>query len=328
MTVPVIRALVLQNPNIKITFVSRPFYKPFFDDIPNVNFFEIDLKKRHKGFLGLVKLYLDLKKLHIDAVADLHDVIRSQIIRKLFALGGKKIVFIDKDRKGKDELTRLQNKIFKPLKSTVNRYIDTFEKLDLKVDMSYPQFPKKAILSETITSITGQKTDQNWIGIAPFAQYKSKIYPQDLMQKVIDELANKNHNKIFLFGAGAQEINILNQFSDGKKNVLVIAGKFGLKQELELISNLNVMLSMDSANGHIAAMMGIKVVTLWGSTHPYAGFLPFNQPSINSLIPDIKQFPLLPTSIYGNKIFSGYEDAMRTIKVDNVISKLQNPETL
>ena len=89
MTVPVLRAFSLQYPNVKITVVSRPFFKPFFDDIENITFFPIDLKVRHKGFLGLLRLFSDLRKLNIDAVADLHNVLRSKIIRTLFALNGK-----------------------------------------------------------------------------------------------------------------------------------------------------------------------------------------------------------------------------------------------
>ena len=117
MTVPVIRALVEQYPNVKITVVSRPFFKPFFEGIPNVNFFAVDLKERHKGFLGLLKLYSDLKQLDIDAVADLHNVLRSQIIRTLFALSGKKVAFTDKGRADKKALTRAENKVFQPVKT-------------------------------------------------------------------------------------------------------------------------------------------------------------------------------------------------------------------
>lgn len=98
MTVPVIRAFVAQNPSVKITVVSRPFFKPFFDGIANVNFFAVDVKKRHKGFFGLLKLHSDLKQLNIDAVADLHNVLRSQILRTLFALSGKKVASTDKGR--------------------------------------------------------------------------------------------------------------------------------------------------------------------------------------------------------------------------------------
>ena len=101
-----------------------------------------------------------------------------------------------------------------------------------------------------------------------------------------------------------------------------MAGKIKFQQELQLISNLDVMLSMDSGNAHIAAMLGVKVITLWGATHPYAGFAPFNQPLQNSLVSDRNLFPKLPTSVYGNKIVEDYNDAMRTITVDSIIKVL------
>src|SRR6478735_8451215 len=107
MTVPVLKAFSLQYPNVRITIVSRPFFKPFFDDIENVTFFPIDLKERHKGFLGLLRLFSDLRKLNIDVVADLHNVLRSKVVRTLFALSGKKVAATDKGRDDKKELTKL-----------------------------------------------------------------------------------------------------------------------------------------------------------------------------------------------------------------------------
>lgn len=322
MTVPVIRALAEQNPELKITVVSRPFFKPFFDGIPNVNFFAVDVKERHKGFLGLLKLYSDLRKLHIDAIADLHNVLRSQIIRNLFAFSGKKVAATDKGRADKKALTRTENKIFKPVKTMVERHVDTFKKLGFNVDIANPKFPQKAALPDEILKISNQKSNQKWIGIAPFAQYESKVYPQDLMQKVIDGLASNLDNKIFLFGGGNKEIEILSSFANGKENVINVAGKLKLPQELDLISNLDVMLSMDSGNAHIAAMLGTKVITLWGATHPFAGFAPFNQPLENCLVSDREKFPLLPTSVYGNKKVGGYEEVMRSIAPEIVIAKI------
>ncbi|QBZ97142.1 ADP-heptose--LPS heptosyltransferase 2 [Flavobacterium sangjuense] len=322
MTVPVIRAFVSQNPDVKITVVSRPFFKPFFDGIENVNFFAVDVKERHKGLKGLLKLYSDLKQLNIDAVADLHNVLRSQIIRTLFALSGKKVAFTDKGRAEKRALTRAENKVFKPIKTMVERHVETFKKLGFNVDLSNPKFPQKANLSNEILKVSGEKATQKWIGIAPFAQYDSKVYPQDLIQQVIDELASDANNKIFLFGGGNKEIEILNSLANGKVNVINVAGKLKLPQELDLISSLDVMLSMDSGNSHIAAMLGTKVITLWGATHPFAGFAPFNQPLENCLVSDREKFPLLPTSVYGNKKVEGYEEAMRTIPVEKVIEKV------
>jgi ADP-heptose:LPS heptosyltransferase len=324
MTVPVIRALVQQNPALKITVVSRPFFKPFFNGIPNVDFFAVDVKDRHKGFFGLVKLYSDLKKLKIDAVADLHNVLRSQIVRTLFSLSGVKVAATDKGRKDKKALTRLQPKEILPVKTMVQRHVETFKKLGFTVNLSLSTFPEKSLLSNEIFQFSGEKGNFKWIGIAPFAQYESKVYPLDLMQKVIDVLAENNENKIFLFGGGKEETEKLNTLAKQRENCIVVAGKIKLNQELQLISNLDVMLSMDSGNSHIAAMLGTKVITLWGATHPFAGFAPFNQPHENCLTSDRNQYPLLPTSVYGNKKVEGYEDVMRTISPETVIQRIQN----
>jgi ADP-heptose:LPS heptosyltransferase len=322
MTVPVLRALVLQHPEVKITIVSRPFFQPFFDGIPNVNFFGVDLNKRHKGFLGLLRLFSDLRKLHIDVVADLHNVLRSKVVRTLFALSGKKVSSTDKGRTEKKALTSLTNKVFAPVKPMVERHVDTFKQLGFIIDLTNPKFPEKAVLSEEILAITGIK-NQNWIGIAPFAQYESKVYPLDLMQQVIDELAKNTNHKIFLFGGGDKEIQLLNQLQNQYENVIVLAGKLKFKHELNVISNLDIMLSMDSGNSHIAAMLGVKVITLWGATHPYAGFKPFNQPDDFCLTSDREKYTLLPTSIYGNKKVEGYEDVMRTILPTTIIEKIE-----
>ena len=323
MIVPVVRALTKQHPAVKLTVVSRPFFKPFFDGIPNVDFFAVDVQKRHKGFLGLLQLYSDLKKLNVDGVADLHNVLRSKVVRNLFVLSGKKVAFTDKGRAEKKALTSLTNKVFKPLKPMVERHVETFEKLGFLIDLTNPQFPDKAVLSEEIVTITGNKT-QNWLGIAPFAQYESKVYPLDLMQQVIDELAKNKSIKTFLFGGGEKEILLLNQLQNNHENVIVLAGKLKFKQELEVISNLDIMLSMDSGNAHIAAMLGVKVITLWGATHPFAGFSPFNQPLGNCITADREKFPLIPTSIYGNKKVEGYEEAMRSISVEKVVFSVQS----
>lgn len=327
MTVPVLRAFCIQNPDVKLTIVSRPFFKPFFDTIDNVSFFGVDLKKRHKGFLGLIRLFWDLKKLEITHVADLHNVLRSKVVRSLFALSGKKVAATDKGRADKKALTRAENKIFEPTKSMFERHIETFYELGFHVDLENPKFPKKAVLTDAILHKIGdisEISNTKLIGIAPFAQYESKVYPLDLMQNVIDELAQNTNQKILLFGGGNEEIQNLILLQNNYKNVIVVAGKLTFSEELQLISHLDVMLSMDSGNAHIAAMLGVNVITLWGATHPYAGFKPFNQPMENCLVSNRTKYPLLPTSVYGNKIVMGYEDVMRTILPKEVVKKINS----
>jgi len=321
MTIPVLRAAIAQNQGTKFTILSRAFLKPLFKDLENVSFIEADVNVKHKGIWGLYKLYKELKQLQFDAIVDLHNVLRSKILRFFFLLSRINIATIDKGRTEKRALTRINNKVFKQLKTTHERYADVLRKLNLHIDLSQIKaLPKKNLTTEII-KITG--TDNlKWIGIAPFAQYQSKMYPLGLMESVIKELEKKNEFKIFLFGGGKKEIDILKTLSLKFKNVINVAGGLTLGGELTLISNLDCMMSMDSANSHLAAMYGVKTITLWGVTHPFAGFAAFKQSKEHQLLPDLDKYPNLPCSIYGNKVFKGYEDVMRSIPIEKVVEKI------
>ena len=158
--------------------------------------------------------------------------------------------------------------------------------------------------------------------MAPFAAHKGKMYPLDLMTQIIEELSQEY--QIVLFGGGKKEIAILNGFEESFKNVKNLAGKVTLDDQLDVISNLDVMVSMDSGNAHIAAMLGIKVITIWGVTHPFAGFAPFNQPNDFALLSSRAQFPKIPTSVYGNKYPEHYKEAASSILPETIIDKIKS----
>ncbi len=315
MTVPVLRAFTTQYPEVKLTVLTREFFTPFFRDLENVSVFPADLKGTHKGVLGLYKLSKELKKLNIDAIADLHNVLRTNILKCFFL--GKPFVQVDKGRADKKAL--VTGKTFQQLKTTHERYADVFRKLGFPLDLANPTFPKRVALNPELQKTIGVDT-KNWIGMAPFAAHESKMYPLDLMEQVIETLS-KTH-KILLFGGGKKEVDILDAYQNKYENVINLAGKLTLDEELDVISNLDVMLSMDSGNAHMAAMLGVKVISIWGVTHPYAGFAPFNQPEDFALLSDREQFPLIPTSIYGNKFPEGYQDAAGSIAPERVVEKI------
>ncbi|WP_346883525.1 glycosyltransferase family 9 protein [uncultured Algibacter sp.] len=318
MTVSVLRAVTQQYPELKITVLTRGFFVPFFRDIKRVDVFHADVKGKHKGVFGLYKLARELNKDNaFYAIADLHNVLRSKILKTFIRC--KRFSSIDKGRKEKRLLTT--GKLFEQLKTTHQRYADVFKTLGYPLDLSNPTFPERAILNKKVKTLIGQD-DKKRLGIAPFAAHKGKMYPINQMRKVIETLS-KTH-QIILFGGGIKEINILNGFEKDFDNVINTAGKLTLDDELDVISNLDVMLSMDSGNAHIAAMLGVKVISIWGVTHPYAGFAPYNQPQDYILLPDRNQFPKIPTSIYGNKFPEGYENAAGSIAPEIIIEKIKS----
>lgn len=317
MSVPVLRAFVQQHPNIKLTILTREFFKPFFRDIPNVQVYVADLNGAHKGVFGLYSLAKALKKIKIDAVADLHNVLRTKIL-KLF-LSGISVKQIDKGRTEKKAL--VSGKIFEPLKTTHQRYADVFESLGFSINLANPIFPEPKKLSDKASTLIGTDT-RKWIGIAPFAQYESKMYPLDALEKLIAKLSKSY--KILLFGGGDRERHILDVYQEKYEAVINLAGQFNLNEELNIISNLDLMLSMDSGNAHIAAMLGKKVITIWGVTHPYAGFSAFNQPENYHILANRTHYPLIPTSVYGNRFPIAYKEASRSILPESIEQKIAN----
>src|SRR5690606_471387 len=294
MAVPVLRVFAQTYPEVKITVLSRPFFKPLFEGIPNLDFLEADVKGRHKRF-GIIKLANDAKALGIDAVADFHNVIRSKIISKYLKFKGLKTATIDKGRAEKKALVSAKGATISPLKTTHRRYADVFEKLGFPINLNTHIAPSKKRLSPKLNGLLGVE-QKKLIGIAPFAAHQSKMYPLSLMAEVIRDLDRTDKYRIFLFGGGKKEIEQLKKLEHPFTNVTNVAGKLTFEEELALISNLDLMLSMDSGNGHLAAMFAVPVLTLWGVTHPFAGFVPFNQPEENQLLSDRKKYPLIPTS--------------------------------
>ncbi|TVZ21575.1 ADP-heptose:LPS heptosyltransferase [Dokdonia sp. Hel_I_63] len=314
MTVPVVYAFAKANPEIKISFLSKPFFRPIVEAIPNVTFIPAEVNTIHKGVSGMWKLSRQLKKLGITHVADLHNVIRSKMLRKFLNLPS---VCLDKGRPDKKALTRSTDKVFKALKTTIARYQDVIEELGGRHFITEP-LPKPNKHEEVIAFTVG--CHKKWIGIAPFAAHQGKQYPLELMEQVIRELDGKEQYNLFLFGAPEEE-EILRDLSQGCIMTKVVAGKLKFKEEINLISQLDGMLAMDSGNAHLAAMYGIPTITLWGVTHPHAGFAPFNQEA-NCLLSDRKKYPQIPTSIYGNVVPEGYENVMTTILPVDIVDKI------
>ncbi|RZA00905.1 MAG: lipopolysaccharide heptosyltransferase family protein [Sphingobacteriaceae bacterium] len=297
MTVPVIKALLAQNPQVTVTYVSRPAFAAFFADIPRLTFFAADLKNDYNGFAGLLKLKSHLQKAgKYCAIADLHDSLRTKILRRLFRFSGVTVKYLDKGRAEKKLLTRFPYKVLKPLKRMHERYADVFRELGFIVELDYHLVNDSKPITAEITTVIGVK-EQPWIGITPFAQYKGKTYPIEKMEEVVAALRAQNV-KVFLFGGSPLEHEICAGWEAKYPNVISVIRKLNMQQELVLISQLNVMLSMDSAGMHLASLSGTPVVSIWGATHHYAGFLGYGQSEDNIVADDIE---CRPCSVYGNK---------------------------
>lgn len=282
-------------PGVSLVMVSKKQFQPFFETIDNVAFHALESDTKHKGFAGLYRLFKELKQYRCDAVSDLHDNIRSHIISFFFRLSGIKVERIDKGRKEKKALTRPEHKILTQLRPTIERYADVFRRLGFEVTLKHKLVKGPQALPEKIKPFFSH--GQKKIGVSPFAQYPYKVYDLNKMQQVLQSLSDKGHS-LFVFGGSTQEKAIAETWQDKIPQVRSLIKQCSLSEELAIISNLDVMLSMDSSGMHLASLAGVPVVSVWGPTHPFAGFLGYGQSLDDCLqVND----PVRPTSVYGNK---------------------------
>jgi ADP-heptose:LPS heptosyltransferase len=296
MTVPVISALLEQNPQAEVIMVSTEFVRPVFSDMERVRFHAADLRGKHKGLAGLLRLFRELNKTYsFDAIADLHDVLRTKVLRGYFVLSGKKMAVIDKGRREKRELTRTYNKKLRPLKSNFERYADVFRKLGFEIDLQYKGPVKKRNANPSLVQL--KQNGFQLVGIAPFALHKEKTYPPERMQQVVRLLSNNDRVKIFLLG-GKNDAAQLESWLDISGRIELLAGRMSFQEELRYISCFDLVVSMDSANMHLASLYGVPVVSVWGGTHPWLGFYGWGQSLENAVQVNLD---CRPSSVFGNE---------------------------
>ena len=311
MTVPVLESVAKAYPDKHFTMLSNGRFAPFFAGMPeNVSFIGVDLKKDYHGFGAMLKLFFRLRKRHFDAVADMHGVLRTTALSVFYRLFFTKVKRIDKDRRSRKRLTRLKNKDLNPRLTSFDRYRLVLEKLGFVFDLKFRSIfgDGKADLS-AIKNIVGEK-DCTWVGIAPFAAHKGKIYPLYLMCLC----------RQFVFAYG-KERSLVEEWAQKYRSVEIIDPRLGLEGELKVISNMEVMLAMDSSNMHLASITATPVVSVWGATHPYAGFMGWGQNPDNCIQLDL---PCRPCSIYGKKecIYADYR-CLTGIDPDIVFAKVK-----
>lgn len=326
MTVPIVHAVATQYPDVRITMLSRPFARPFFENLaPNVSFMGADIKQEYRGITGLNALYRRLSAKRFTAVADLHNVLRSNYLRMLFNLEHCRVAHIDKHRKQRRQLTDQDNKVFEPLPTAFENYAAVFRELGYAIEPNFTSLltAEQANIRQLPPIIGEKKKFQQWIGIAPFAAHRPKTYPLEYTEQVIELLVSRHPScRIFIFSGGDKERHMAEDISSRHANCMSVSAALkSLDQELILMKHLDVMMSMDSANMHLASLVGTPVVSIWGATHPYAGFMGWNQLPGNAVQINM---PCRPCSIFGKKeCFRKDHACMRNIAPQTVVERIE-----
>lgn len=305
--VPVIKSLIAAHADIEVTVVTRPRFAPFFYDMERVIVFPADVDYTYNGIFGMRDLFRALiRKAHYEVVIDMHDHIRTILLRTLFKLFGTDVVVFDKGRKEKKKFARKENKVVTPLIHTIERYKNALEKAGFSFTLlEPPYFALNEAVKLAASDWLAQKNlvkKEKWIGIAPFAMHASKIWPLENYAAVIENILQKTPAKFFMFGGGPREVKYFESLkSKFPERCEVVADALKLRHEIALIQKLDLMLCVDSSNMHLAALSGIPVLSIWGGTHPDVGFGPFGKAEESIIQISRAELPCRPCSVYGRE---------------------------
>lgn len=301
MLLPVLYAVAQANPQHEFTLLTQPFLTNLMINPPrNLEAMVIETKGEERGVWGLWRYARRLRQEYFDVCLDLHDILRTKLLRLHLMLSGVRVKVLNKNRQARAKLIRQgKDRTLSPLKPMYQAYEEVFRNVGLSMGEGIR--PLKLQASQLPPHICKQYPElflegKALIGIAPFASTTSKTYDLERMQSVVAGLARQGKT-VFLFGGRGEEAKTLQHWADTYPGVYNLADKLDLLEELTIISRLSLMLSMDSANMHFASLVGVPVLSIWCSTHPWAGFLGIGQ-SIEDCLQD-EQLDCRPCSIFG-----------------------------
>ncbi|MGM9838335.1 MAG: glycosyltransferase family 9 protein [Paludibacteraceae bacterium] len=316
MTVPVIASLSARYPEDQFIVVSKKRLSAMFYGMPNVQFHEVATD----GIAGMWHLYQTLRDRYAaDAVIDLQDVTSTRLLRGLFRIAGKRIYTIDYGRWKKHKVIRF-GRGGKPLPSEFERYAATFRKAGLTSDDGFTALAVDQDAAHEVRQRFGQKSGK-WIGIAPFAKSKSNMLPYRTTKGLIQQLTQQTDVRLFLFGAGQIECEMLRQWASIFPRVSSVAGELPLSQELELMRQLDVMVCMDSANQHLSSLVGLRAVSIWCATDPCIGFMGWKQNEAD--IVQLKPLKCRPCTCHGTNHCRFRNFACRNINIEQIIQRIE-----
>jgi ADP-heptose:LPS heptosyltransferase len=250
-TTPVIRCIKEQLKNAELHYLTKSGFKFLLDVNPYID-------KLHLLKENLSETIADLKKEQFDYVIDLHNSLRSAIVKTL--LGVQSSTF-KKERIKKWIAINFKINMVKPV-HLVDRYLETVRFLGIKNDQKpidyylTGDYNKEALLPPS-----HQKEHVVFIiGAAHF----TKRLPND---KVIT-ICKMINKPVVLLGGQDVEANgafIKNAVGDRIYNA---CGKLNLNGSVFLVKTASKVIGFDTGLTHIAEAFNKEIVSIWGSTIP------------------------------------------------------------
>ena len=253
LTSPVVRMLKKQL-NAEVHFLTKSAYVSLLKNNPYIDsVYQIDA--------SINEVIGDLKKENYDYVIDLHNNLRTQILK--FKLGVPSRSF------NKLNMEKFMFTTFKmdsiPKVHIVDRYLDTVLHLGIKNDNEGLDFFLSAKDEVDVSCFPN-----NYTAFVIGGQHATKILPTKKIISII-----KNIDKPVLLIGGPEDGYRGEEIAKAFDKVVNTCGKYSVLASASLIKQAEMVITHDTGMMHIAAAFGQKIYSVWGNTVPEFGMYPY-----------------------------------------------------
>jgi len=270
LTEPITAVLRKTYPDAEIDFLTSEKYATLPRLFPNIS--TVFTWKNDKDSV------LDLKDRNYDLILDLQGKLRSFLIR--LQLGGTHTITYNK----KHFLRRMIVKKWthQTIGSTTELYASVLDKMQIPYSLPRPVIvplrQKDPIMGEAFRD--KRESRRLFIGVFPGATHNTKIYPLEQMSAVLSSLPD-DWKLCYVFMGGAQEKSNNTILRKSVKFPSIdLTGQLDYLNLAYILSELDMVITMDSGPMHMAAALGKPQVAIFGATHTKLGFGPQNPKSI------------------------------------------------
>ncbi len=343
--VPVLQLLVRHNSKLTFTVLCSSRCESFFYNIPSVHVIPISRNGKYRALLGVYRLFTELYKIGpFTNGIDFHGDLGTFSLRFLFLFTG---LFIRKFRSNKRKEYLLTRRLYfwtsrrkktEQLPHIVGRYFDAF----FQAGIERPLLPQNQKSKEAWINLdTHSRANAfaffkkrnltvdrvSWVGIAPFTPHPEKNWPMPKTKEFIERVQKELGAIVFLFGGRLPNRSIkkdIQALQRESPKAVAIPASIASKTEMAILAQMDVFVSMDSLYMHLASLLGNDVISLWGPSHPYAGYSSYGQNPQNIVQISHSALPCRPCSLRGDKKCYRKDMAcMSWISVDEVWEKVK-----
>jgi len=274
LTLPMLQKLREEYPDSELDVISNPITSEIFSSSPVINnVIVLDKRGEHKSVFSLVKFARKLKEKNYTKLYSPHRSFRTSLI-VLFS-GIKNSYGFDNS-----SLSHVYKNIIKYDFNghEVKRNLDLISSNNSNGWEILPDIIITSEQQKKVNDFLIQNSLNNAIAVAPGSVWNTKKYSPEYFEKIIDYLTTKFY-KIILIGSAKDEIICKSLASRFEENVISVAGKFSIIESIQMLKNVKLLISNDSAPTHMGVCANIPVLTLFCSTSPAFGFYPYNEKS-------------------------------------------------